>query len=85
MAEVVDAVPPRKTHYPWAEWLDGRLWRLHSGVDIPASGYVGFAQTAKSAARSRGVQIEIHERGDYVYLQAFPQPTTARPEWAARP
>jgi uncharacterized protein YlaN (UPF0358 family) len=40
MAKVIAEFTDHRTRggkYPWAEWLDGQIWRLERGVDFTCS------------------------------------------------
>jgi len=37
MPEILDSMPERRGRpqiYPWDEWSDGRVWKLHQGSDF---------------------------------------------------
>ena len=73
MAERVDRIPGSRAggvpKYPWEEWLDGSLWKLIQGKDFECKPE-SMHSVAKTAARNRHVAVEVHQRGDRIYIQA---------------
>ena len=73
MAERVDEMPaPRqsgKGKYPWHEWLDGSAWELVQGRDFQCS-LSSIVTSARFAASTRHIDVQVIRKGDRVYLQA---------------
>lgn len=76
MAEQVTAFPirTRASKYPWAEWLDGSIWRLEKEKDF-ANEAKAFRTIAFSSARRMECKLRtsIKEEGgkEVIYLQAY--------------
>ncbi len=71
MAEVLDEIPAwvfrrgpgRRESYPYDEWLDGRVWELHAGVDFTVNIRTMRSQVKKAAAR-RGCEVVCEHDGE---------------------
>jgi hypothetical protein len=76
MAEVVDELPKvngqlgRPPTYPWAEWLDGRVWKLTQGEDFSSKPRI-FGNMARGSGARRGVKVETRVDGDVLYIRAL--------------
>lgn len=61
-----------RPQFPWAQWLDGQVWRLKRDVDFPAHySRQKIQNLIKYNARMRGVAVRIRTMGDATYLQAY--------------
>ena len=74
MSEVLSAWPGGlhvRNKYPWAEWLDGRVWCLHRGVDFTAA--LHSMQThVQSVAHRRGKVVRTSVQNiDTLIIQAY--------------
>jgi hypothetical protein len=56
--------------YPWAYWLDGRVWLLERGVDFKVSPHA-FRVACRCAAATRGLRLDAATRGDNVAIRAY--------------
>ena len=76
MAEVIDTFKfnGRGSPYPWNEWLDGRIWKLRSGVDfkVPAGNFCSclFMAGKRFGKKVRANRI-VEDGVVYVVLQAY--------------
>jgi hypothetical protein len=75
VAEVVDKLPKSRRggsspFYPWAEWLDGRVWKLTQGEDFPSKPRI-FGNMARASGARRGVKVETRVDGDDLYIRAL--------------
>ncbi len=61
--------------YPWAEWLNGRHWALHRGIDFDTTP-AKFLATARTTAIRKGLKGRFtgYVDGDTVHIQADPEP-----------
>jgi hypothetical protein len=72
----------RSSKYPWAAWLDGRVWLLRAHHDFMC--LVSSIQSqAHSAGREAGVAVVTRDLGLGVLVQAYPVGATWRPNLAA--
>jgi len=58
-----------RVRYPWADWLDGRLWKLVHGEDYQVTPRVMGAQ-AHRMCKDWGIQCRTRVEGDVLWLQA---------------
>ena len=70
MARKVDRMPLKSGgKYPWEQWFDGSIWELTAGDDFMC--HCGtLASSAKAAAETRGVKVQVIQCGDKIYIQA---------------
>jgi hypothetical protein len=70
MAKVVNEFDfrVRKSRYPWAEWLDGQIWKLTNGTDFDCTPSA-FGNAAYRYARRHGMTVRVCVDGDEVHLQ----------------
>jgi len=81
---VFDGRSERGSHYPWAEWLDGRIRQL-SASDFPLGRVPkAFNNAVRLQAKKRGLSVRIQKHGDGVVIQAF-KPGDATTEPASAP
>jgi len=74
MARILEALPAqirkgRVEQYPWADWFDGQVRLLESGIDYDAE-TDSMRSCAYAAARRHGVKIAMRTIGDDLALQA---------------
>ena len=63
---------PRPETYPWADWLNGMVWKLEHGVDFGGKDPNVFRNTVAAAASRHGLKSRTSLRdGKYLYIQAF--------------
>ena len=75
MAKLLEALPAqiragRTEMYPWADWFDGQVRLLESGIDYDAE-TVSMKSCAYAAARRHGVKIALRTVGNDLALQAL--------------
>lgn len=75
MAEVIEEYqfqPARNAaYYPWAEWFDGRIWRLTQGQDY-RSKLSSFRNHVYGEAKKRGIKVHFAQDSDTtVVIQAY--------------
>lgn len=57
MAKVIKELAPHALRkYPWADWLDGRVWELTAGKDFDVT-VESFRSTAIGKARDLGGKL----------------------------
>ena len=61
-----------KTKYPWAEWLNGEIWKLEQGVDFDVSP-TSIRQQASKAAKVAGKIARTHADDNTVVIQVVPR------------
>lgn len=72
MAEVLETFPKRhgNTRYPWADWFDGRVWKLKQGEDFPGQ-VRAFRERFYREAQARGYFVQTRTLGeDTLVIQA---------------
>ena len=74
MAKILEALPPqirkgKAEQYPWADWFDGQVRLLESGIDYDAE-TDSMKSCAYAAARRHGVKITMRTVGEDLALQA---------------
>jgi hypothetical protein len=74
MAKFLEELPAqiragRAEQYPWADWFDGQVRLLESGIDYDAE-TDSMRSCAYAAARRHGVKIAMRTIGDDLALQA---------------
>lgn len=80
MAEPLEAYEfsqrgPQGSKYPWAEWLDGRIWRLDRKADFPKSKAKSLVQSIYREAKERGLKARVTiEDDNTIVMQANPRP-----------
>ena len=61
MAEIIDEFPRQKYgKYAWAEWFDGRIWRLKEGVDYTIDTAV-MARQCVSKGKMFGYTVRVSQ------------------------
>ncbi len=75
MTKILEVLPPqirkgREEQYPWADWFDGQVRLLESGIDYDAE-TVSMKSCAYAAARRHGVKIALRTVGNDLALQAL--------------
>lgn len=75
MLKEFDFNAPKKT--PLDQYLDGRIWQLKKGedFDIAVTSQKGLI---RKQARARGMEIQTHEDGDILIVQAYKPESVAR-------
>ena len=63
----------RSWTYPWSTWLNGRQHNLTRGVDYNSR---TFTKSARSAARRRGLRVQIWATDDGVAMIARSDPNS---------
>jgi len=71
MARTVKTVVRQKGVYPWEEWLNGEVWELTPGEDIPSGR--SFRASVYRACADRGLRVTTNERDGLLYIQASPK------------
>jgi len=74
MAKFLEELPAqiragRAEQYPWADWFDGQVRLLESGIDYDAE-TDSMRSCAYAAARRHGVKIAMRTVGEDLALQA---------------
>lgn len=57
-------------HYPWREWLDGRVRQFKRGEDFVVEP-ISFVQAARLWAKRHGRNVTASVSGDTVTMQAL--------------
>ena len=57
--------------YPWADWTDGRVWRVVRGEDFTCEVLV-FARGVYQRASRDGMRVRARVDGDTVTFQFLP-------------
>jgi len=75
MAKILEALPAqvrlgRTERYPWADWFDGQVRLLESGIDYDAE-TISMKSCAYAAARRHGVKITMRTVGEDLALQSL--------------
>lgn len=60
--------PGARAVYPWADWTDGKWWRLYQGTDYPTETPI-FQSTARNYARRNGFTLEVQMTPDGTMLR----------------
>lgn len=75
-------VEGRSSVYPWADWLDGRVWYIRVNTDflcLPAS----IGSQAHSWAKLAGMSVSTRLVYGGILIQAYPTGSTWKPNLAA--
>jgi hypothetical protein len=59
--------PGRQGVHKWSEWLDGSVWKLKRGEDFQSKP-TSMRQQIKSAARDRGLEVDVDSPEDGVLV-----------------
>lgn len=74
MAEVVNGYEftkaTRESKYPWGEWLDGRVWKLTSGVDFDTNAAT-FRDMCFNRVSGTDLKVRTRVKGNVIHLQAY--------------
>lgn len=62
-----------RPRYPWAQWLDGRLWKLTKGEDFRVDPKV-LRNQAHRQGITFNVNVRTHVDGDILWLQSSANP-----------
>ena len=60
--------------YPWQEWFDGKIWKIHASVDFRTNTFCMRAQIYVQAARhGLRVHVNIVDEGKAIVFRTYPK------------
>lgn len=68
MAKTREDFPPKKTKYPWKDWMNGQAWVLKQGVDFKCK-VTSLTTGAHHIAKRSGRIVHTRVDGDEVTLK----------------